>query len=434
MTLDWQLLEGLLHETEGASLDFKSAQYPFENANDGEKAELIKDILAFANSWRRTTAYILIGVEEVKGGRSKVVGVEKHLDDASLHQFVNEKTQRPVEFSYRVIQIEGTTVGAIEIPVQDRPIYLKKQFGKLRERDVFTRDGSSTRIATPDEIAKMGAEEIQGATDSGLMNRSVYLSSQDVRAFTDWATSFVLGERKLVHSWYSRSPNPEGFSCQYLWNAYERYSWNGEGFEEMVARLDERGRVLRGTDDRDIFLRTATEVMKWGGIHHEKGLCRLGENALPKLRANASLLDPKGADTYDLKGFKYMGAGYSKVYSLMIDDFPMYDSRTACALTSLIWLYCREKHLVQIPEQLCLGVPPNQGKNIDRNPFGFPDIKWGQCTRYADSNLKAAWLLGELADRGEFGNLSVGRRVWALQSAFFMIGYKPLDPDTLRIA
>ena len=99
MPLDLQLLESLFHEAEGASLDFKSTQYRFENAHDGDKAELLKDILAFANSWRRTTAYILIGVEEVKGGRSNVVGVEKHLDDASLHQFVNGKTQRPVEFN-----------------------------------------------------------------------------------------------------------------------------------------------------------------------------------------------------------------------------------------------------------------------------------------------------------------------------------------------
>ena len=84
MPLNANLLEGLLHEGEGTALDFKSAQYPFVNADVGEKAELIKDILAFANSWRRTTAYILIGVEEAKGGRSKVVGVGNHLDDASL--------------------------------------------------------------------------------------------------------------------------------------------------------------------------------------------------------------------------------------------------------------------------------------------------------------------------------------------------------------
>ena len=164
MPLDLKILEGLLHEAEGASLDFKSAQYPFENASVGEKAELLKDILAFANSWRRTTAYILIGVEEVKGGRSIVVGAENHLDDASLHQFVNGKTQRPVEFNYQVIQIEGATIGAIEIPSQKRPIYLKRRFDGLGALDVFIRDGSSTRIATPEEIAKMGAEEVISAT------------------------------------------------------------------------------------------------------------------------------------------------------------------------------------------------------------------------------------------------------------------------------
>ena len=164
MPLDSKLLEVLLHEPEGTSLDFKSAQYPFEHATDEEKSELLKDILAFANSWRRTTAYILIGVDEVKGGRSNVVGIGKHLDDAKLHQFVNGKTQRPVEFSYQVIPKEGTTIGTIEIPLQERPTYLKKRYGKLREHEVPIRDGSSTRPATPDEIAKMGAEGAIGGT------------------------------------------------------------------------------------------------------------------------------------------------------------------------------------------------------------------------------------------------------------------------------
>ena len=164
MPLDLKLLERLLHEAEGTSLDFKSAQYPFERATDEEKSELLKDILAFANSWRRITAYILIGVEEVEGGRSNVVGLAKHLDDAKLHQFVNGKTQRPVEFSYQVIPIEGTTIGVIAIPLQERPTYLNKRYGKLREHEVPMRDGSSTRAATPDEIAKMGAEEVVSST------------------------------------------------------------------------------------------------------------------------------------------------------------------------------------------------------------------------------------------------------------------------------
>ena len=34
MPLDLRLLENLLHQSEGTSLDFKSAQYPFDHAND----------------------------------------------------------------------------------------------------------------------------------------------------------------------------------------------------------------------------------------------------------------------------------------------------------------------------------------------------------------------------------------------------------------
>ena len=59
------LLEQLLNEEEGSYLDFKQEQYRFEGADNREKSEVLKDILAFTNAWRRTDAYILIGVEEV---------------------------------------------------------------------------------------------------------------------------------------------------------------------------------------------------------------------------------------------------------------------------------------------------------------------------------------------------------------------------------
>jgi hypothetical protein len=52
------LLERLLNEAESTALDFKQSQYPFENASKEQKSELLKDILAFANSWRRTDALL----------------------------------------------------------------------------------------------------------------------------------------------------------------------------------------------------------------------------------------------------------------------------------------------------------------------------------------------------------------------------------------
>ena len=158
------LLENLLYQEEGPALDFKQKQYLFENADAGAKAELLKDILALANSWRLTTAYILIGVKEVKAGRSEIIGVKDHLDDANLHQFVNGKTQRPVEFSYLPFRTEGLEIGVIQIPIQERPFFLTRRCGSLRANEVLVRDGSSTRVATPDEIARMGAEKVLGGS------------------------------------------------------------------------------------------------------------------------------------------------------------------------------------------------------------------------------------------------------------------------------
>ena len=153
-------IELLLHEEEGTSLDFKRDQYKFEGASNEDKSELLKDVLAFANAFRRTDAYILIGVEEIRASKNRVVGLNSHLDDAKLQQFVNSKTQDPVTFSYREVLHDGHTVGIIHIPAQTRPIYSKIDYGKVRKEAVYLRRGSSTATAKPDEIARMGIADV----------------------------------------------------------------------------------------------------------------------------------------------------------------------------------------------------------------------------------------------------------------------------------
>jgi len=157
MALSSLFLEQLLHEDESPSLDFKQEQYPFKKATKDQKGELLKDILAFVNAWRHSDAYILVGVEEVRGARSTVIGVSEHLDDASLQQFVNDKTNRPAQFSNHEHTLDGKEVGILLIPLQDRPVYLTASYGKLAKQTVYIRRGSSTDIATPDEISRMGS-------------------------------------------------------------------------------------------------------------------------------------------------------------------------------------------------------------------------------------------------------------------------------------
>lgn len=153
--------EQLLYEEEGTTLDFKKEQYLFSKAGDIEKSELLKDILGFANAWRRAAAFILIGVEDVQGGRGKIIGISPndHLQDHSLQQFVNNLTNRPVRFHYEAFSAEGKHIGIISIEEQIRPIYLKRDYGKLKKNEVYVRRGSSTdptKPALPEEIATMG--------------------------------------------------------------------------------------------------------------------------------------------------------------------------------------------------------------------------------------------------------------------------------------
>lgn len=89
-----------------------------------------------------------------------MIGIDNLLDDAAIQQFVNSKTNKPVYFSYKNLEFENKKIALISIPVQQRPIYLKSDFGKLKKEKVYLRRGSTTVVAQIDEIAKMGIRQI----------------------------------------------------------------------------------------------------------------------------------------------------------------------------------------------------------------------------------------------------------------------------------
>ncbi len=164
--LDPSLVETLLNMSESSVLDFKRDQYPLAGASDEEKSELVKDVLAFANAWKTDDAHVVIGANENPGGRAHVFGVGEHLNDADLQQLVNSKTNVPVSFEYLSIAVDGLPVGVIRIrEAQERPVFLRRPFGRLRANVVYVRRGSSTAEADPTEIARMGAASASTATN-----------------------------------------------------------------------------------------------------------------------------------------------------------------------------------------------------------------------------------------------------------------------------
>lgn len=191
-------LEGLLYEEESPTLDFKKEQYRFVKATDDEKSEILKDILGFINAWRHSSSYILIGVEDVRGGRGNVVGIQPadHLDDHSLQQFVNNLTNRPIRFHYEAVGFEGKQIGVIQIDEQPRPIYLKKDYGKLKKNEVYVRRGSSTdptKPATNDEIAQMGNSQSVDVKQARLtVEFSAVDREQSLGSQIEWAAELCV--------------------------------------------------------------------------------------------------------------------------------------------------------------------------------------------------------------------------------------------------
>ena len=280
------------------------------------------------------------------------------------------------------------------------------------------------------------------------MKRDAYLADTEVRSFLRWARPFVTGERAVNHQWHSRLG---AFRCGSLFEAYRAFEWpfraqlpgessqfHGRSRDENFALLDRLSSLLRQAVDEgnaEAFVTAAIAVVEWGGAGVRQNRIRLeklGASALTVVRADAARLDPARADLSRLAEVDYLNSGFSKIHALLIDDFPIYDSRVACAFASMVRRYCEESGRDTVPQQLAFSIPPSQGR-IVRNPscgeLRFRHMRWRDTKQYGSSNVIAAWLLGNLAAHGQFGELPRERSLPALQSAMFMLGYCPVEGD-----
>lgn len=154
-----ELLNMLRYRSEGPDIDFKSALYRFNGGSETDKGEMLKDILAIANSWRDGPGYILLGFKDNRPHPAEAVGIQGSIDDSRIQQFVNSKVKPKLTFSYEEHVYEGVTVGVITIPKQKRPFYITSAYGKLKSNVVYVRRGSSTDEAEPPEATAMAIND-----------------------------------------------------------------------------------------------------------------------------------------------------------------------------------------------------------------------------------------------------------------------------------
>lgn len=162
---------------EGEYLDFKEDDYHKEN-----KDELIKDIVALANSHSDRNKYIIIGVIEENNVCKKIKGIDKNTirDEADFQQIVNTYIYENLIVNYKVIPIEEKDVLVIQIPAinnVNRPFMLKKQIGKWKENEILIRKGSTTMLANKKDLKYMFKENkrsklvLQSYLDGEISNK-----------------------------------------------------------------------------------------------------------------------------------------------------------------------------------------------------------------------------------------------------------------------
>lgn len=119
-------------------------------------------------------------------------------------------------------------------------------------------------------------------------------------------------------------------------------------------------------------------------------------------------------------------SGFTKIHSLIIDDFVIYDSRVAAALGMLVFMFCKDTGKTSIPVELQFahgGSRKNPNSINDRRDpssgvFKFPPIN-SSHTVHVINNIKANWLLKKVVEKSNSNFVSLRQ----LEAALFMIGY-----------
>lgn len=262
------------------------------------------------------------------------------------------------------------------------------------------------------------------------MKFETFVSQPDVMQFASWLSE-RLGRRELSHGYYDRSRRRQ-MSFAGLNDALAQYVWNGRSYPETEQYLqkcaDRLGTALAGSDDHGLKC-AAIEVLSWGRVLHgnEKWI-RNATDLRAALRSGCQILS---GDDVCAKNIKRFNAGMSKIYSLLLPKFVIYDSRVAAALAWFVKGWCEQTARSSVPDVLafrCMeGKESPRSKHPKlRNPssgqYLFPraNTDWQRALW----NMRASWLIRhalEVNKQSVFHQQRSPER--ALEAALFMWGY-----------
>lgn len=277
------------------------------------------------------------------------------------------------------------------------------------------------------------------------MDRNQYINN--VKVFSAWLAQHLYDSTFATSYVDRRTGSQRRFNS--LFDAYQNYYWpyheivglahppaTYDFSANMVALSHLRNNLVSALSPQtgsDTAMRdSAIDVMTWGGVRPGNVMWLQNQHdGLKNLVAQVQVvLNSQNTVNIPRNNLRF-NSGMTKVYSLICNDFIIYDSRVAAALGWAVTKFCQETGLATVPSELAFPWAPAKESNEQPNPkrrdpsignLRFPPLRPGN--QHATWNLKASWLLKDALERapdGEFNRAADPLR--ALEAALFMIGY-----------
>ena len=232
----------------------------------------------------------------------------------------------------------------------------------------------------------------------------------------DNSTSIAIGDRNIeIHSFKKalqnyhwpykiKEPLPNG------------YDYCGSSFQSSSAILKLSSEKLKSKKD---FKNGAAIVLQWGGVV-SKNLERIQDLSFSEFnyeienaRSNWEGICNGELDFGSESISFHINAGYSKIYSLLLNDFIIYDSRVAAALAAII-----SEVLGGPPKNWTLKIPSPRVEIDRRMPIKFNKVNTKK--QYWQSNVIANIIVAEVCNKINVKVKTVSIR--EIEAALFMLG------------
>ena len=285
------------------------------------------------------------------------------------------------------------------------------------------------------------------------MNKQDYMKSQSVSYFIEWISRILDAPNSFHHDYFLKRQKID-WNCDSIFSAYENYTWKfnytdeyntiikGSNFTECEAVLYSLSVKLKSgvvQRNNNVCKAVSHQILEWGGVTNRnmEKIENIGHDWCIYLSETKKQLERDlDSDEY-YKSDIIMNSGFTKIYSLLVDDFLIYDGRLGAALGLLVRGYCEEKKLATIPEELnfCWGAgresiidsKEKSRRNPSSDKYVFKSLHSPKA--HLENNIRANWIIQEILfnTKSKFNNLDESKRMRAFESALFMIGYHVKD-------